>query len=923
MSSVRGSTMSKWTIAQPIVVAAACWVTVAAACWQIWDGSASLAVDVAVALMWVVTLSVSSWRRRRRLRELVAMPPRPLGSLSITDFMHDADSQRVPVDADAVKATASLLGARRLVLLTGDSQSFWAEQAWQALQSVADLRAYALVVPARRKSDDLPPLTTLLTSKVLGFWGRQVLWLGDISGLMAAGFDPRLVERWLALGRGRAAVAFVSDTDLARINGQQSQQGLALRRAATVRVPARRRSQEALDRYLDLVADDAEGAAIVRIVARCELLGNADLPEEDVVALARRLVRPGLDESVFDRLVAGENSPLLRTERGRLAADYAIVGALDGEPMDGFDTALIDALRDRVAPHRLLRLGQALMLRHRLDAASAVLESALTLARNELKRDVERTLVILEQRRRDAGMGSVSLLMPGGYDFLELMGPSQRERARQRLGDAAPNGIFDPSLPSATDSRAARFYRLTMYRAAVRALTLVLIDAAALMTAAVPALAIRASSQPDQHPHWIDGDFWKLVGSSLAVTVVIAVTLGLYRPAAARARPQLILVTMALMTVAVAAGFFVAHVNAGSVAALGVLLATAFAADCVYRYAYDRISRYWVAKKRLEPRVLLLGSQAETHRWAEAFAVRRGRPVQIVAYAAERRETADPYCVGSYDELEVLIDDLHIAELVIVDRDLDTSEKASYISRAHTRGVTVSFAASDHEVVLGAAGTIGDRGLVVVPAVLLSQESLQLKRLVDCLLVAATLPVWAATLVLYGAYSKLRRPGQPVFVSEDRVGLGQTVFPMLRLRTRKVHDDGERSRGAMASGRVEHFMESTGLDELPQVINVLRGEMSVVGPRPLAAEDAFGLSVDQQRTLGARPGMTGRWQVFFPYLLAEEEMRAMDADYLRRWRISHDIDLILRTPVVIALRRIHAGDTEIGRRRTAVARATG
>jgi lipopolysaccharide/colanic/teichoic acid biosynthesis glycosyltransferase len=123
---------------------------------------------------------------------------------------------------------------------------------------------------------------------------------------------------------------------------------------------------------------------------------------------------------------------------------------------------------------------------------------------------------------------------------------------------------------------------------------------------------------------------------------------------------------------------------------------------------------------------------------------------------------------------------------------------------------------------------------------------------------------------------------------------------MLQLRTRTVHRDG--TRGVRATGRVESFYEKSGLDEIAQVANVLRGEMSLFGPRPLRARAVSRLTLDQRRTLGARPGMAA-------------DMRAVDADYLRRWRVTHDVELLLTTPFAIVKRRLALGETEIARRR--------
>jgi lipopolysaccharide/colanic/teichoic acid biosynthesis glycosyltransferase len=394
--------------------------------------------------------------------------------------------------------------------------------------------------------------------------------------------------------------------------------------------------------------------------------------------------------------------------------------------------------------------------------------------------------------------------------------------------------------------------------------------------------------------------------------VVIAVWLGLYRPDAARARPQLILAAMTVVSIIIAAAFFVAAVDVGSLIALLMFFVVAVLLDCVLRYLYDVVSRRWVLAHCLQPRILMLGRPAEVRPLAKNMTSPGGRPLQTVAFLAPA-PNQDKFCVGTYDDLESRLHELHISELVIADRKLSTAEKADLIRKAQSFGVDVRFVASDEEIIVGAVGRVGDQGLVYVPAALMEPEALELKRLMDRIIVTATLPVWGTVLAFYAIYSRIRRPGQDILVTANRIGLGQTGFSMLRLRTRRIHDDD--TRGVYPTGRVEALFERTGLDELPQVVNVLRDEMSTVGPRPLAAADVAALSVDQRRTLGARPGMTGRWQVSWPHAASEPVMRTLDADYLRRWRISHDLELILRTPIAIWRRRTALSDTELSRRR--------
>ena len=94
---------------------------------------------------------------------------------------------------------------------------------------------------------------------------------------------------------------------------------------------------------------------------------------------------------------------------------------------------------------------------------------------------------------------------------------------------------------------------------------------------------------------------------------------------------------------------------------------------------------------------------------------------------------------------------------------------------------------------------------------------------------------------------------------------------------------------------VGRFLRRWSLDELPQLANVLNGEMSLVGPRPLPIRDFHGMEEAHKRRLGAVPGMTGYWQISGRSNLSFEEMVRLDLYYIENWSLSFDVKIILRT----------------------------
>jgi Undecaprenyl-phosphate galactose phosphotransferase WbaP len=169
----------------------------------------------------------------------------------------------------------------------------------------------------------------------------------------------------------------------------------------------------------------------------------------------------------------------------------------------------------------------------------------------------------------------------------------------------------------------------------------------------------------------------------------------------------------------------------------------------------------------------------------------------------------------------------------------------------------------------------------------------------------------------------LRADGGPAFFAHQRVGRGGKLFGCLKFRS-MVIDSQTRLEALLASdpaARAEweatrklkndpritpigRFLRSTSLDELPQLINVLRGEMSLVGPRPVQEAEIdryYGASAAHY--MAVRPGITGLWQVSGRSETSYESRVALDVAYVSRPSLLADISILLRTPVAVLSRR--------------------
>jgi len=184
------------------------------------------------------------------------------------------------------------------------------------------------------------------------------------------------------------------------------------------------------------------------------------------------------------------------------------------------------------------------------------------------------------------------------------------------------------------------------------------------------------------------------------------------------------------------------------------------------------------------------------------------------------------------------------------------------------------------------------------------------KRLLDVALAAAGMLVAIPVLAVAAVAIKLDSPG-PVFHRAARVGKGGRRFTFLKLRSMRA--DAEELRGLLLHRnitkgptfklhddprvtRVGRFLRKTSLDELPQLFNVLRGDMSLVGPRPLPVRDYAGFNEDwHRRRFSVRPGMTCLWQVHGRSDSSFERWMALDMEYIDSWSLTLDVQILAST----------------------------
>jgi exopolysaccharide biosynthesis polyprenyl glycosylphosphotransferase len=191
---------------------------------------------------------------------------------------------------------------------------------------------------------------------------------------------------------------------------------------------------------------------------------------------------------------------------------------------------------------------------------------------------------------------------------------------------------------------------------------------------------------------------------------------------------------------------------------------------------------------------------------------------------------------------------------------------------------------------------------------------LAIKRLFDVAASSAALAALAPLMLSVAVVIKLSSRG-PVLFKQQRVGRHGRPFHMLKFRSMVVNAEelkaklmalNEQAGPVFKMKRdpritpIGRFIRKFSIDELPQLINVLRGEMSLVGPRPPVPSEVARYEAWQRRRLSVRPGLTCVWQVSGRNEISFEEWMYLDMQYIDHWSLAQDFELILRTvPVVL------------------------
>jgi exopolysaccharide biosynthesis polyprenyl glycosylphosphotransferase len=275
--------------------------------------------------------------------------------------------------------------------------------------------------------------------------------------------------------------------------------------------------------------------------------------------------------------------------------------------------------------------------------------------------------------------------------------------------------------------------------------------------------------------------------------------------------------------------------------------------------------------------------------------------------------------LGSLDELDQVLDEREVDRVIIAFSRASHQQLLSCIRVCRDHRVAVDVVPRLFELLDGAQSLnqIGGLPLLSIGAPPLNHTSRIAKRGLD-IAISSLLLIFLSPILLAVAIAIKVNSRGPVLFHQVRAGRGETEFELVKFRSmyadaekrkEEFEKQNESTDGVMFKikrdpriTRVGGFLRRTSLDELPQLVNVLRGEMSLVGPRPLILKEArHAAQTWHARRLDLRPGITGLWQVSGRSDLPFQEMVRFDYQYVSGWSLARDVEILLATiPVVLS-----------------------
>jgi exopolysaccharide biosynthesis polyprenyl glycosylphosphotransferase len=499
--------------------------------------------------------------------------------------------------------------------------------------------------------------------------------------------------------------------------------------------------------------------------------------------------------------------------------------------------------------------------------------------------------------------------------------PTQTQQRQEATEETAPLVLPHVDMRRKRPPALAFLLRMETLRKGLRVLSLLALDLAGVFASIYVALMVKAVLR---YSDWAFHASYVETRENFAfaslVTVLLFARSGLY---ASRAeRPGLSVIVSSLFQVTVVALIF-ALVNGEKYSSYYIFYGTlAFAIVFIgsLRWAYERVTGVVLRAAGYRRRAVLVGSGKHIEDVAHALIDEVHAPVEMVGFISlTPRPNNGLRSLGRIQDLPAVLDRHRVQEVIIADPDFPQERAVELVDQCHRRGVTVRIAPSTMEILVHRAEFVPGASvpLFELRPPVFDGFDYAVKRTFD-FVVALLLLVVLSPLLLVIAIAVAVSSRGPVLYRSMRPGIGGESFACLKFRTMRSDADQmqadlesiNEATGALFKIRhdprlthVGRLLRRYSLDELPQLLNVLAGQMSLVGPRPLPQRDFDQLEDWHKKRYLVLPGITGLWQVSGRSELDFDDLVRLDFLYLERWSVGLDLAILLKTVPAVLSRR--------------------
>jgi exopolysaccharide biosynthesis polyprenyl glycosylphosphotransferase len=333
-----------------------------------------------------------------------------------------------------------------------------------------------------------------------------------------------------------------------------------------------------------------------------------------------------------------------------------------------------------------------------------------------------------------------------------------------------------------------------------------------------------------------------------------------------------------------------------------------------------------VHKLRKEtPHAILVGDGRNIERYLyfiskTSFAI---KPVGYIANDEMGHRLKIPY-LGKIEDLDAIIGNMIVDEVIFTLPHTDVEMVERYMQICEERGLTVKISLNFTNMSFSKSciTSVGPLPVITYHTVSLNEVQHMLKRVIDVMGATVGLLITACSAIFIIPAIKLDSSG-PVLFKQLRMGRNGRTFTLYKFRS--MCSDAEQKKAVlqdqnlMKDGmmfkiindpritRVGAFLRKTSMDELPQFLNVLKGDMSLVGTRPPTMDEVMRYEHFQHRRISIKPGITGLWQISGRSDITDfDEVVRLDTLYIDNWSVWKDVSIILRTILMILFKRQHA-----------------